>query len=163
MNKHSVWKTEEHWYVTEQRNCIQLIYAALFTCMRGLWKIFQLRHLALSCPLDLKVSKKASRNVAFDSVFTKLVVSTSHGKANSLCFQFSASTHPMPSTTASFVPRAQRSSSEYPSYFVTQCFSQLRDQRFPLSPSCPWSGFTLTGSKKCYAAKLHLIIKKFQF
>lgn len=59
----------------------------------------------------------------------------------------------LPSTTASFVTRAQRSSSD----FVTQCFSMLRDQR---------SGFTLTEFllvKNCCTAKLNFFISKFQF
>lgn len=59
----------------------------------------------------------------------------------------------LPSTTASFVTRAQRSSSDV----VTQCFSMLRDQR---------SGFTLTEFllvKNCCTAKLNFFISKFQF
>lgn len=56
----------------------------------------------------------------------------------------------LPSTTASFVTRAQRSSSDV----VTQCFSMLRDQR---------SGFTLTEFllvKNCCTAKLNFFFIK---
>lgn len=55
--------------------------------------IFQLGRLEFSCPLNLKVSRNASRNVALLLLIlflTDLVATTSRGKVNSICFQYAA-------------------------------------------------------------------------